>query len=65
MLLVCNKLLLRRAFLAGVVLLLVGLPLGCARWNPERWDLDHYRDERAVDIEKHLSREEPIIASPF
>jgi len=34
-------------------------------WHPDRWDLDRYRDERAVDIEGHLSREDPIVASPF
>jgi hypothetical protein len=29
-------------------------------WNP-----DHYRDERAVDIDHRLDKGEPIVKSPF
>jgi hypothetical protein len=54
-----------------LVLLAVGVicsfgPLaGCAMWNPDRWNLDRYRDERAVDIEGRLAREKPIVENPF
>jgi hypothetical protein len=46
-------------------LLLLGLSSGCALWEPQRWNLDRYRDERAVDIEQHLSRDKPVVANPF
>jgi hypothetical protein len=55
----------RRVLLVAVT---VSLPLfagGCALWNEDRWNLDHYRDERAVDIEKRLERDEPIVKNPF
>lgn len=38
---------------------------GCQMWNAEQWNLDRYRDTRAVDIEEGLSREKPIVESPF
>jgi hypothetical protein len=38
---------------------------GCHAFDGERWNLDQYRDEQAVDIEKRLSREKPIVANPF
>jgi hypothetical protein len=50
---------------AVAIVILLGLPAGCALWNPEVWNLDRYRDERSLDIEKHLSREKPIVANPF
>jgi hypothetical protein len=34
-------------------------------WHPERWNLDRFRDERAMDIEDNLSRKQPIMADPF
>jgi hypothetical protein len=46
--------------LAWTVFLLV--PVGCAS---EPWNLDRYRDERAVDIEDRLTRDEPIVKNPF
>ncbi|MEX2171228.1 MAG: hypothetical protein WD851_18045 [Pirellulales bacterium] len=42
--------------------ILMAFSLGCAS---EPWNLDRYRDERAVDIEDRLTREEPIVKNPF
>ena len=49
---------------AGIALLVV-LTAGCALWNPDVWNLDRYRDERTVDIERRLSREKPLIENSF
>jgi hypothetical protein len=38
---------------------------GCAPWNRDRWNLDRYRDERAVDIDHRLGQSEPIVKNPF
>jgi hypothetical protein len=38
---------------------------GCAMWDAERWNVDRYRDERAVDIDQRLSSDEPIVKNPF
>lgn len=54
----CRAKLLHRLSLA----LLSVATLGCAN---ETWNLDHYRDERAMDIEDRLTREEPIVKNPF
>jgi hypothetical protein len=47
---------------------MVALPIfagGCAMWDRDRWNLDRYRDERAVDIEQRLERTEPVVKNPF
>jgi hypothetical protein len=44
------------------IALLLGACIGCAS---ESWNLDRYRDERAVDIEDRLERDEPIVKNPF
>lgn len=31
----------------------------------DRWSFDSLRDERAVEIEKRLSRDQPIVQNPF
>jgi hypothetical protein len=49
---------------AAIVLLLTPIA-GCALWNKETWNLDRFRDERAIDIEHRLERTEPIVKSPF
>jgi hypothetical protein len=49
----------------AVMLSLLFLLGGCALWNRDRWNLDRYRDERAVDIEQRLERSEPIVKNPF
>jgi hypothetical protein len=38
---------------------------GCALWNKEVWNPDHYRDERAVDIDHRLDKPAPIVKNPF
>src|SRR5262245_25313809 len=55
----------RRIAAAAVIALLLGPTIGCAFFKKDTWDLDHYRDERAVDIEHRLERSEPIVKSPF
>jgi hypothetical protein len=37
----------------------------CALLDREHWNIDRYRDERAVDIEQRLERTEPIVENPF
>ena len=41
------------------------LACGCAAWDAERWSIDRLRDERSLDIEQRLSRDKPIVQSPF
>jgi hypothetical protein len=38
---------------------------GCAMFDVERWNLDRYRDDRAVDIDRRLSEERTIVPNPF
>jgi hypothetical protein len=38
---------------------------GCAMWNRDHWNIDSYRDAKAVDIEKRLERTEPVVKNPF
>jgi hypothetical protein len=38
---------------------------GCALWKKDAWNLNNYRDARAVDIDQRLSSEEPIVQNPF
>jgi hypothetical protein len=38
---------------------------GCSLWDTDRWSLDRYRDDRALDIEERLERSEPIVKNPF
>jgi hypothetical protein len=40
-------------------------PSGCAFFDRDRWNLDRYRDERAVDIDHRLDTAEPIVQNPF
>lgn len=55
----------RRTLLVAVILSLPLLGGGCALWDKDRWNLDRFRDERAVDIEQRLERDEPIVKNPF
>lgn len=55
----------RFVLLAAGVIFSLGPLGGCAAWNADRWDLDRYRDQRAVDIESRLAREKPIVENPF
>jgi hypothetical protein len=54
----------RNVLLAAIVALPI-LAGGCAMWDGDRWNLDRYRDERAVDIEQRLERTEPVVKNPF
>jgi hypothetical protein len=49
----------------AAILALAASAAGCALWHKETWNLDRFRDERAVDIEHRLERNEPIVKSPF
>jgi hypothetical protein len=52
-----------KKFLHRLSLVLLSVTaLGCAS---ETWNLDRYRDERTMDIEDRLTREEPIVKNPF
>jgi hypothetical protein len=55
----------RAGWLAAVLFAALGPLAGCAMWNAERWSLNRYRDERAVDIDRRLSDDRPIVANPF
>jgi hypothetical protein len=55
----------RRLIYLGASMLLIPLAGGCAAWNAERWSFDSLRDERAVDIERRLSSDKPIVENPF
>jgi hypothetical protein len=48
---------------AAILMLLAGP--GCAMFDREKWDLNHYRDDRAVDIEKRLDATTPQVPNPF
>jgi hypothetical protein len=50
--------------LAAVVAPLVSLG-GCAMFHKDFWSMDRYRDERAVDIDSRLNKNEPIVKNPF
>jgi hypothetical protein len=54
-----------RTLWAAVILWLPLCAGGCALWDKDRWNLNHYRDERAVDIDRRLERHEPIVKNPF
>lgn len=38
---------------------------GCEAWHMDHWSFDRLRDERAVEIEQRLSRDQPIVQNPF
>ena len=54
-----------------VALAVVAAPLillgGCRMWNFQKdfWNMDRYRDERAVDIDTRLNKNVPIVKNPF
>jgi hypothetical protein len=49
----------------AAILLLPGFAGGCAMWDSDRWNLDRYRDERAVEIEQRLERTKPVVKDEF
>ena len=54
----------RLALLAAIVAPLVLLG-GCAVFHKDFWNVERYRDERAVDIDTRLNKNEPIVKNPF
>ena len=54
----------RLAALAAIVAPLVSLS-GCAMFHKDFWNVERYRDERAVDIDTRLNKNEPIVKNPF
>ena len=56
----------RLAALAAVAAPLISLG-GCRVMNFHKdfWNMDRYRDERAVDIDTRLNKNEPIVKNPF
>jgi hypothetical protein len=38
---------------------------GCAMFHQGFWSMDRYRDERAVDIDSRLNKNETIVKNPF
>ena len=54
----------RIALLAVIVAPLVSLG-GCAMFHKDFWNMDRYRDERAVDIDSRLNKNVPIVKNPF
>jgi hypothetical protein len=55
----------RRALCLAVILAVPLSATGCTLWNKDRWDLNQLRDERAVDIDQRLERNETIVKNPF
>lgn len=54
-----------RRFATTAVFLLLTATAGCAMFDKDTYNLERYRDERAIDIEKRLERKEPIVQNPF
>lgn len=50
--------------LAAVSLTLLSAS-GCALFTKETWNLNNYRDERAVDIDRRLEKADTGVKSPF
>jgi hypothetical protein len=38
---------------------------GCAMFDAEKWNPNRLRDDRAVDIDRRLSEDRPIVQNPF
>jgi hypothetical protein len=51
--------------MAAAIALLFVPTAGCALFDKDTYNLDRYRDERTVDIERRLERNEPIVKDPF
>jgi len=50
--------------MAAIILPLLSTA-GCAMFHKEFWNMDRYRDERAVDIDRRLEANTPIVKNPF
>jgi hypothetical protein len=54
----------RLAALAVVALPLLAIG-GCAMFHKEFWNIDNYRDERAVDVDHRLEHSDTGVKDPF
>jgi hypothetical protein len=56
----------RLVVLAGIAAPAVSLG-GCSmiKFQKDFWNLDHYRDERAVDIDRRLEKSDTGVKNPF
>jgi hypothetical protein len=54
----------RLATLAAIAAPFISLG-GCAMFHKDFWSMDRYRDERAVDIDNRLNKNEQIVKNPF
>jgi hypothetical protein len=54
-----------RAGILAALLLSLLTASGCALMKKETWDLNTYRDERAVDIDTRLEKTGPNVKNPF
>jgi hypothetical protein len=63
--------LLRRQFyfshrlIGAAAILMLLASAGCAMFERETWDLNRFRDERAVDIDGRLDSPAPVVQNPF
>jgi hypothetical protein len=55
----------RHALWLAAILSLPIFATGCTLFDKDRWDLNQYRDERAVDIDKRLEQNTTIVKNPF
>jgi hypothetical protein len=51
--------------LAAAMMLPLFLTGGCAFFKKETWNLNNYRDERAVDIDHRLEKADTGVKNPF
>lgn len=51
--------------LAAAIILPLLLTGGCALFKKETWNLNNYRDERAVDIDHRLEKADTGVKNPF
>jgi hypothetical protein len=49
----------------AAILATLGSLGGCAMFHKDFWNVDRYRDERAVDIDSRLNKNVPIVKNPF
>jgi hypothetical protein len=55
----------RVALVAAILAPIFAAIGGCALWKAETWNLNNYRDDRAVDIDRRLDKTGPIVNNPF
>jgi hypothetical protein len=55
----------RRLSVPAALLLSLLAASGCALMKKDTWNLNNYRDERAVDIDTRLEKTGPNVKNPF